>query len=149
VRLPLSRRTRLMPVAYGPLPSLEQYQQQLKVLLHGRAAALGCAAQRKLHVAQALCCNATPAVAGLFGLVLRWLSAGLPVPRHTQELSRAWDTVQDREVAPSASALDSIRGLLSGSFDPEDSAAAAAGHLANGSVGGMGPATLQRPAGKR
>lgn len=65
-----------------------------------------------------------------------------------QELSRAWDGVRDREVAPSASALDSIRGLLSGSFDPEDGAAAGR-HLANGgSAAGVGPAALQRPAGK-
>ena len=32
VRLPLERRTRLSPVAWGPLPNLDSYQAQLKEL---------------------------------------------------------------------------------------------------------------------
>ena len=31
VRVPRARRTRLMPVQYGPLPALSEYQRKLRV----------------------------------------------------------------------------------------------------------------------
>lgn len=31
VRVPKARRTRLMPVQYGPLPALSEYQRKLRV----------------------------------------------------------------------------------------------------------------------
>ena len=31
VRVPKARRTRLMPVEYGPLPALSEYQRKLRV----------------------------------------------------------------------------------------------------------------------
>lgn len=34
VRVPKARRTRLMPVHYGPLPALSEYQRKLRVSRH-------------------------------------------------------------------------------------------------------------------
>lgn len=34
VRVPKARRTRLMPVQYGPLPALSEYQRKLRVSCH-------------------------------------------------------------------------------------------------------------------
>ena len=31
VRVPKARRTRLMPIEYGPLPALSEYQRKLRV----------------------------------------------------------------------------------------------------------------------
>ena len=47
VRVPKARRTRLMPVQYGPLPALSEYQRKLRVRLP--------ASQCQYCISQGLC----------------------------------------------------------------------------------------------
>ena len=105
-----------------------------------RGGCLGWARGRRVRQPSCAACIVVAAVA-LAHASHAWSPPLLPT---LQDLSQAWDTGQARESGGGAgAALEGIRGMLSGSFDSEDSSSSGGGgSYSNGS--GVGAAQQQQ-----